>query len=67
MTCVTRVRLKIEPQNVNVQACRFYQNMGCTLGAIDRFAYPGQAGEVQLLCWKALASRGSEPRSDRYP
>jgi GNAT superfamily N-acetyltransferase len=47
--------LKIETQNVNVPACRFYQKMGCTLGAIDRFAYPGLPGEVQLLWWKALA------------
>jgi GNAT superfamily N-acetyltransferase len=51
--------LKIETQNVNTAACRFYQKMGCTLGAIDRFAYPGLPGEVQLLWWKAL-----QPRSD---
>jgi hypothetical protein len=49
--------LKIETQNVNAPACRFYQKMGCTVGAIDRFAYPGLPGEVQLLWWKALASR----------
>jgi ribosomal protein S18 acetylase RimI-like enzyme len=49
--------LKIETQNVNAAACRFYQKMGCTLGAIDRFAYPGLPGEVQLLWWKALAVR----------
>ena len=48
--------LKIETQNVNVPACRFYQKMGCTLGAIDRFAYPGLPAEVRLLWWKALAS-----------
>ena len=48
--------LKIETQNVNVLACRFYQKMGCTLGAIDRFAYPGQPAEVRLLWWKALTS-----------
>jgi GNAT superfamily N-acetyltransferase len=48
--------LKIETQNVNVPACRFYEKMGCTLGAIDRFAYPGQPAEVRLLWWKALAS-----------
>jgi hypothetical protein len=29
--------------------------MGCTLSAIDRFAYPGQPAEAQLLWWKALA------------
>jgi GNAT superfamily N-acetyltransferase len=51
--------LKIETQNVNVPACRFYQKMGCTLGAIDRFAYPDQPAEVQLLWWKALASPGT--------
>jgi GNAT superfamily N-acetyltransferase len=48
--------LEIETQNVNVPACRFYQKMGCTLGAIDRFAYPGLPAEVRLLWWKALAS-----------
>ena len=35
--------LKIETQNINA-ACRFYQEMGCTLGGIDRFAYPGCRG-----------------------
>lgn len=50
--------LKIETQNVNTAACRFYRTMGCTLGAIDRFAYPGLPGEVQLLWWKALQARG---------
>ena len=53
-------RLKIETQNVNVLACRFYHKMGCTLGAIDRFAYPGQPAEVRLLWWKALASPGTD-------
>lgn len=53
-------RLTIETQNINVPACRFYQKMGCTLGAIDRFAYPGQPAEVQLLWWKALAPRETE-------
>ena len=48
--------LKIETQNVNVPACRFYRRMGCILGAIDRFAYPDQPAEVQLLWWKALTS-----------
>jgi GNAT superfamily N-acetyltransferase len=56
--------LKVETQNVNTAACRFYQKMGCTLGAIDRFAYPGLPGEVQLLWWKALQA-GSDPASSR--
>jgi GNAT superfamily N-acetyltransferase len=41
--------LTIETQNINVAACRFYRMMGCTLGAIDRFAYPELPAEVQLL------------------
>jgi GNAT superfamily N-acetyltransferase len=54
--------LTIETQNINAAACHFYQKMGCTLGAIDRFAYPGLPGEVQLLWWKALAPPGeTEP------
>jgi len=52
--------LKIETQNINVVACRFYRQMGCTLGGIDRFAYPELPDEVQLLWWKALAT----PRND---
>jgi GNAT superfamily N-acetyltransferase len=52
--------LKIETQNVNLAARRFYQKMGCTLGTSDRFAYPGQPGEVQRLWWKALASTYTE-------
>ena len=53
--------LKIETQNVNVAACRFYQKMGCILGAIDRFAYTELPDEVQLLWWKALAARSDRP------
>jgi GNAT superfamily N-acetyltransferase len=53
--------LKIETQNVNTAACGFYQKMGCTLGAIDRFAYPGLPDEVQLLWWKALQAPSARP------
>lgn len=44
-------RMKIETQNVNVAACRFYAAQGCKLGDIRRFAYldePSVAHEVQL-------------------
>lgn len=42
-------RLKIETQNINVPACRFYRRMGCTLGTIHRHAYaPPLDHEVQL-------------------
>ncbi len=46
--------LKVETQNVNVIACRFYANQGCTLGALNRFAYPALPDEVQLLWYKEL-------------
>jgi GNAT superfamily N-acetyltransferase len=44
-------QMKIETQNVNVPACRFYQRMGCHLGEIHRFGYaavPSVAHEVML-------------------
>ena len=50
-------RLKVETQNINVPACRFYVSQGCVLGAIHRFAYPEQPQEVQLLWYKNLCDR----------
>jgi GNAT superfamily N-acetyltransferase len=44
-------QMKIETQNVNVPACRFYQRMGCQLGEIRRFGYaavPHVSHEVML-------------------
>lgn len=46
--------LKVETQNTNVAACRFYARQGCTLGAINRFAYQELPDEVQLLWYKDL-------------
>ena len=46
-------QMKIETQNVNVPACRFYQRMGAQLGEIRRFGYaavPVVAHEI-MLCW----------------
>ena len=48
-------RLKVETQNINVPACRFYARQGCVLGAIHRFAYPDFPNETQLLWYKDLA------------
>jgi len=48
------LHLKVETQNINVPACRFYARMGCTLGAIDLFAYPDLPEETQLLWYKEL-------------
>jgi GNAT superfamily N-acetyltransferase len=47
-------RLKVETQNVNVPACRFYMRQGCVLGAVDPSAYPGLPEEVQLLWYKEI-------------
>lgn len=47
-------RLKVETQNVNVAACRFYARRGCVLGAVHRFAYPALPDEAQLLWYKGL-------------
>ena len=47
-------QLKVETQNVNVAACRFYARRGCTLGAVHRLAYPLLPEEAQLLWYKDL-------------
>jgi GNAT superfamily N-acetyltransferase len=49
------LRLKIETQNINVPACRFYARQGCELRAANRFAYPEFPDEIQLLWYKPLA------------
>lgn len=44
-------QMKVETQNVNVPACRFYHRMGCRLGEIRRFGYaavPAVAEEMML-------------------
>jgi GNAT superfamily N-acetyltransferase len=48
--------LKVETQNTNVPACRFYARQGCFLGAINRFAYRDFPDEVQLIWYKNLAA-----------
>lgn len=47
--------LKIETQNINVPACRFYAANGCELGGIDRFAYPAFPDETALYWYRELA------------
>ncbi|HET7460760.1 MAG TPA: GNAT family N-acetyltransferase [Longimicrobium sp.] len=56
--------LKIETQTINVPACRFYARMGCELGTIDRFAYPGLPDEAQLIWYLDLAPRTREPSGE---
>ena len=57
--------LKIETQNTNVQACRFYERQGCQLRAIHRAAYPGLPEEIQLLWYKDLPA--ATPAGARSP
>jgi GNAT superfamily N-acetyltransferase len=49
-------QLKIETQNINVAACRFYARQGCHLGGIDCHAYHEAelAQEVRLLWYLDL-------------
>lgn len=47
--------IKVETQDVNVVACRFYESLGCTLRAIDPHAYPASFDEVQFLWYKELS------------
>jgi ribosomal protein S18 acetylase RimI-like enzyme len=51
--------LKVETQNINVPASRFYQRHGCTLRQINRHAYRDLPGEIQLLWYKDLATDGA--------
>ena len=48
------LQLKIETQNINVAACRFYAKQGCVLRAVHRGAYPELPDEIQLLWFKDL-------------
>ncbi len=46
--------LKIETQNINVGACRFYQCQGCILSEVNRNVYSGFPEEIQLIWRKKL-------------
>jgi hypothetical protein len=47
-------QLKIETQDTNARACRFYERQGCRLETIHRAAYPELPEEIQLLWYKDL-------------
>jgi GNAT superfamily N-acetyltransferase len=42
-------RLKVETQNINVNACKFYMKQGATLGSINRYAYTNKTLGTQLI------------------
>ncbi len=47
--------LKVETQNNNASACRFYARQGCVLRNAVVHAYPEFPDEIQLLWYKTLA------------
>lgn len=47
-------QLKVETQDINMPACRFYAKMGCYLGAVHCGAYPEYPDEVQLMWYLDL-------------
>lgn len=46
--------LKVETQNINVGAVRFYESQGFELRSARRGAYPGLPDEIQLLLYRAI-------------
>ena len=47
-------QLKVETQNINVPACKFYAKQGCYLGAVNPGAYSEFPDEVQLVWYLHL-------------
>ena len=48
-------QLKIETQNINVPACKFYSSQGCVLAAVHRGVYQEFPDELQMLWYKDLS------------
>jgi ribosomal protein S18 acetylase RimI-like enzyme len=46
--------IKIETQNNNVPACKFYSGQGCYLGGIHENVYEEFPSEIQLLWYKKI-------------
>jgi GNAT superfamily N-acetyltransferase len=49
--------LKVETQNINVAACRFYEKQGCKLVAVNSRVYDGLPDELQLIWSTDLGGR----------
>ena len=52
-------QLKVETQNINVAACRFYARQGFRLRSVRKGVYRGLPEELQLLWYKDLACRAT--------
>jgi hypothetical protein len=57
--------LKVETQNTNVAACRFYARQGFRLTQANRNAYPALPGDVQLIWRKKID--GYARREQHHP
>lgn len=57
--------LRVETQNVNVPACRFYARGGFALERVAAGAYPTLPDELQLLWTKPLAEPSRHPANER--
>lgn len=62
-------QMKIETQNVNVPACRFYHSQGARLGEINRYAYTGHpdVGHEVMLVWYLDLTHHDQPGNQPYP
>jgi GNAT superfamily N-acetyltransferase len=47
-------QLKVETQDINLAACRFYERKGCVLISVNRLAYKEFPEETQLMWSKEL-------------
>jgi GNAT superfamily N-acetyltransferase len=59
-------QMKVETQNTNVPACRFYAAQGCVLGGINRFGYaacPAASHETMLLWYLDLGPETARTQS----
>lgn len=52
--------LKVESQNTNPAACRFYATNGFHLGGLRRGVYSDYPDEIQMLWYRELAPMGSQ-------
>lgn len=59
--------LKVETQDTNAAACRFYARQGCDLRAVHRGAYPLFPDELQLLWYKTLVHDGAHTVAEQPP
>jgi GNAT superfamily N-acetyltransferase len=50
------LEIKIETQNINLPACKFYAKQGCTLKQVNWSVYEKYPNEIQFLWYKEIGS-----------